>query len=203
MATTVVVADDRQHARAALREALSGEIRVLAEVTSGPDAARETARLRPDVLLINARLGSLPGVAGTSVLVFTEVGNDVSVLRAMRSGALGYLLETAPPSQIVRAVHSVAAGAAYFDAKIADYVTAALGDPDSVRNPLPQLTGRQHEVLELLAAGLPNPAIARQLGISSKTVRNHVSVILTKLGVKDRSLAADLARKALCLTDVP
>jgi DNA-binding NarL/FixJ family response regulator len=121
--------------------------------------------------------------------------DDENVLAALRAGAFGYTLKGSGPDEIVAAVRAVARGEALLGAGIAARMLSHFGRT-AASSPFPQLTEREHEVLALLAAGRDNAAVAHRLGVSSKTVRNHVSNIITKLHVVDRSGAIIRARNA-------
>jgi DNA-binding NarL/FixJ family response regulator len=124
--------------------------------------------------------------------------DDASLFGALRAGARGYLLKGADRDEIVRAVLAVAAGDAVYGGAVARRVVDSLAGGHPRAPALPELTGREREVLELLellAAGLPTSRVAQRLGLSGKTVRNHVSAVLTKLQVPDRAAAIDRARQ--------
>jgi DNA-binding NarL/FixJ family response regulator len=151
--------------------------------TDGIDATRLLARDLPE----------------TRVLVLTMHDDDESVLAALRAGARGYLVKGAAGDQIVGAVRAVADGQAVFGSDVAARVLgvlAASGPGRRAGRPFPALTDRELEVLDLVAAGLPNQTIAGRLVLSDKTVRNHVSNIFLKLQVPDRAAAIVLARDA-------
>ena len=135
----------------------------------------------------------------TAVLVLTMLDSDESLFSAMRAGARGYVVKGAEQHEIVRAIHAVAQGEVVFGAGIAAralaYFAAAPASSRAAR-PFPELTDREVEVLQLMADGQPNPEIARRLFLSDKTVRNHVSNILTKLRADDRAQAIARARRA-------
>jgi DNA-binding NarL/FixJ family response regulator len=122
--------------------------------------------------------------------------DDASLFGALRAGAHGYLLKGADRAEIVRAVLAVASGDAVYGGAVARRVVDSLTGTASRPPPFPELTPREHEVLELLAAGLRTSAIARRLTLSEKTVRNHVSAVLSKLQVPDRAAAVARARDA-------
>lgn len=205
---SVVLADSHPVVRGGMRALLSevGGIDVLAEAGTGREAIRETLRFRPDVLILDLRMADLTGAAtirevrrsapNTAVLVFTQADDDESVFSAMRAGARGYLLKRAEREDIVRAIKGVAAGGAVFGSPIAERLSALFGPSAATHPPFPELTGREREVLDLLAAGLPNSAIARRLQLASKTVSNHLSAIFAKLQVNSRSAAIVLARQS-------
>jgi DNA-binding NarL/FixJ family response regulator len=178
-------------------------ISVVARVKTGWEAVHETGRLRPEVLLIDVRMPELDGISvtrealkaapRTAVLVLTDVRESESVFAAMRAGARGYLPGDAGEADIVRAVRGVAAGSAVFGEHVARQVLDMLFAVTPAR-PFPTLTTREEEVLDLLAAGQANHVIAQRLGLAPKTVRNHVSAVMTKLDTPSRAEAAERAR---------
>jgi DNA-binding NarL/FixJ family response regulator len=206
---TIVLADDHPVVRSGLR-ALLGSIeglRVVAEAVDGHAAVREAITHRPDVLVMDIQMPGLDGIAatrqlarsapGVAVLMLTMYEDDDSVFSAMRAGARGYLLKGAEQTDIVRAIRAVAAGEAIFGPGIARRVLTFLTTPQPTAvEPFPELTDREREVLDLIAAGRPNSEIGRRLGIASKTVANHISSIFTKLQVADRAEAIVRARDA-------
>jgi DNA-binding NarL/FixJ family response regulator len=135
------------------------------------------------------------------VLVVTMHADDESIVAAMRAGARGYVLKGADKAELVRSILTVADGQAVYGAPVARRIAAFFreggGATDAPATPFPDLTPREREVLTLLADGARNSAIARKLGMTEKTVRNHVSAILTKLQVPDRTAAAIKANEAL------
>jgi DNA-binding NarL/FixJ family response regulator len=206
---TIVLADDHPVVRSGLR-ALLGSIeglRVVAEAVDGHAAVREAITHRPDVLVMDIQMPGLDGIAatrqlarsapGVAVLMLTMYEDDDSVFSAMRAGARGYLLKGAEQNDIVRAIRAVAAGEAIFGPGIARRVLTFLTTPQpAAAEPFPELTDREREVLDLIAAGRPNSEIGKRLGIASKTVANHISSIFTKLQVADRAEAIVRARDA-------
>jgi DNA-binding NarL/FixJ family response regulator len=203
----VVLADDHPMYRFGLRAVLdaSPEVEVVGEAADGAELLALVARHAPDVVLTDLSMPTLSGTAaidelsrrqpGVGVLVLTMHEDDVSLFAALRAGARGYLLKGADRDEIVRAVLAVAGGDAVYGGAVARRVVDSL--TGAARTPvLPELTGREREVLELLAAGLPTGQIARRLALSDKTVRNHVSAVLTKLQVPDRAAAVARAREA-------
>jgi DNA-binding NarL/FixJ family response regulator len=203
--TTVVLADSQPAARSGLRTLLAAVdgIDVVAEAATGRDAIRETLLRRPTVLLLDLQLDEPDGITAvthvrraapdTAVLAVTTRRDDHTVLAAIRAGVHGYLHKEADRHSIVRAIHAVAAGEAIFDRTIADRVIELLINPPP-RTPFPDLTPREREVLDLIAAGLPNPAIARRLHLARKTVSNNISAIVAKLQVRDRAQLVATAR---------
>jgi DNA-binding NarL/FixJ family response regulator len=203
----VVLADDHPMYRFGLRAVLdaSPEVEVVGEAADGAELLALVARYVPDVVLTDLSMPTLSGTAaideltrrqpGVGVLVLTMHEDDVSLFAALRAGARGYLLKGADRDEIVRAVLAVAGGDAVYGGAVARRVVDSL--TGVARTPvLPELTGREREVLELLAAGLPTGQIARRLALSDKTVRNHVSAVLAKLQVPDRAAAVARAREA-------
>ncbi|MFP3712375.1 response regulator [Puerhibacterium sp. TATVAM-FAB25] len=171
----------------------------------GPDGGRPGTG-EPDVVLMDLDLGDGSGVDVTRdlvrarpdarVLVVTMHESDDAVVAAVRAGARGYLVKSAGPAEVERAVHAVAAGAMILAPSVAERAMAyVVGGRAAARVPFPQLSDREREVLDLIARGLDNTAISRRLVLSPKTVRNHVSNVLSKLAVPDRSAAIVRARE--------
>jgi DNA-binding NarL/FixJ family response regulator len=183
------------------------DIEVVGTAQDGEAAVAAVAELEPDVVLMDLRMPRLNGIeatraiAGTgssaAIVVLTMFDDDASVFTAMAAGARGYLVKGAPQERIVDAVRSVAAGELVFGSDVAAQVLAFFAAPRARTSPaFPELTERETEVLELVASGQNNARIARDLGLSEKTVRNHVSSIFAKLRVADRSEAIVRAREA-------
>jgi DNA-binding NarL/FixJ family response regulator len=190
----------------ALLSSLDG-LDVVAEADSIETAVAAVEQHEIDVVMMDLNLGDDSGVEATrrivalrpqiGVLVVTMLDDDDTVFAAMRAGARGYLLKGAGPVEIERALRAVAAGEVLLAPSVAAGAMAMLtnrkrGGPD----PFPSLTEREREVLELVAEGLDNRRIASRLALSDKTVRNHLSIVLTKLGVADRAAAIAKARDA-------
>jgi DNA-binding NarL/FixJ family response regulator len=205
----VLIADDHPVFRDGLR-ALLGSMpgtEVVGEASTGLEAVERCLALQPDVVVMDLDLPVLDGVNATrrivatsphiGVLVLTMFDDD-SVFAAMRAGARGYLLKGADQEEIGRAIVAVSRGEAIFGSAIAQRVIEYFSAPPPEVPPdvFPGLTERERQVLTLLAAGDANPVIAARLGISTKTVRNHVSNIFTKLQVTDRAHAIVRAREA-------
>jgi DNA-binding NarL/FixJ family response regulator len=206
----VLLADDHPLYRRGLRqllETLDG-VAVLGEVEDGAAAVEAAQALQPDVVVMDLNMPGMDGVEATrqvvsasphiGVLVVTMHDDDDSVFAAMRAGARGYLLKGADAAEIARAVQAVAGGEAIFGPSVARRVLEwfAAPRPAAVTAVFPELTEREHEVLDLIAAGRSNSDIAGVLVLSPKTVRNHVSNIFTKLQVADRAEAIVRAREA-------
>jgi len=204
----VVIADDHPVVRDGLSALLASvpSVTVAGVAATGREAVRAAVTLRPDVLIMDIQMPELTGVAaageiaraapGVAVLMLTMFDDDDSVFAAMRAGARGYVLKGAQQDEIVRAIHAVAAGEAIFGPAIARRVLGLVCAPAASSVPFPDLTGREREVLDLIAAGVRNAEIARQMSIAPKTVANHIAAIFNKLQVADRNQAIVLARDA-------
>jgi DNA-binding NarL/FixJ family response regulator len=202
----LLVADDHPLFRRGLRDALEATpgFEVLAEATNGAEAVQLATELSPDVVLMDLQMPEINGVEATRqilkarpdihILVLTMFDSDSSVFAAVRAGAKGYLLKGADQQDVERAIRTVAAGEAVFGTAIAARLVSYF-DGNRTRA-FPELTPREHDVLELLADGLDNQAIAATLMLSLKTVRNNVSAIFTKLRVADRAQAMLKARES-------
>ena len=208
MTIRILIADDHPLVRQGLQAALAPvpEVEVVAEAASGQEAIREAVLHRPDVVVMDLQMPELNGIEATrelaravptaAVLVLTMFDDEDSVFAAMRAGARGYVVKGAEQEEIGRAIQAVAAGEAIFSPGVAQRVLRYFAAPQPVADPFPGLTAREREILTLLAAALPNAAIATRLGLSPKTVANHLSSIFTKLQVADRSAAILRAREA-------
>ncbi|MGB3410214.1 MAG: response regulator transcription factor [Microthrixaceae bacterium] len=203
----VLIADDHPMFRDGMRTVLSTEdsLELVGEAAEGPDVVRMAADLQPDVVVMDLNMPILNGIDATrqvvsasphiGVLVLTMFDDEDSVFSAMRAGARGYLLKGAGANEVVSAIHAVVNGAVIFGPAIARRMQRFFAAPPTVTT-FPELTPREHEVLELVAQGRNNPEIARLLDVSPKTVRNHVSNLFTKLQVADRAQAIVRARSA-------
>ena len=183
-------------------------VEVVASVGDGTELMSAVGELLPDVVVTDLSMPGLDGVAVTTqlvkeqpelpILVLTMHEDDEHVFAALRAGARGYLVKGADGEEIVRAVRSVASGDAVYGGPVARKIVAFYSGQQlesPTERAFPELTPREGEVLELLAAGCRNHEIARRLGMSEKTVRNHVSQVLTKLQVPDRTAAALKAKE--------
>ncbi len=207
-AVRVVVVDDHPLFRLGMAGLLSSlEGIEVAGQASGAQQARELVDASVDVVLMDLDLAGESGIdltrelvsrhPGLAVLVVTMSDDDESVVAAVRVGARGYLLKDATPDAVERAVRAVASGEMILGPRVAARAMAQLvTGRAAIRLPFPELTGREREVLDLIARGFDNAVIARRLVLSPKTVRNHVANILTKLSVSDRSAAIVRAREA-------
>ncbi|MBU2662627.1 response regulator transcription factor [Actinoplanes bogorensis] len=205
-AITVVLVDDHPVVRGGLRaliESFDG-FRVVGEAADGDQAVREVQLHRPDVVIMDVMMPNVDGVEatrrivravpGTAVLVLSMADEDDVVFSAMQAGARGYLLKGAAQEEIDRALRAVVAGEAIFGPGIAARVLGLFSREPAGAEPFPDLTPREREVLDLVARGRRNAAIAGALNLSPKTVANHLSSIFTKLQVTDRSAAIVRAR---------
>ncbi len=210
---TVVIADDHPLFRQGLRGALDATdgIDVVGEAEDGAAAVALTSQLEPDVVLMDIQMPAFSGIEATrrilaerpetKIIALTMFDDDNSVYAAVRAGARGYLLKGADQEDVERAIRTVAAGGAVFGSAIATKLVTYF---DSNRNrPFPELTPREHDVLQHLARGLNNEVIAAELDLSLKTVRNNVSAIFTKLRVADRAQAIIRARESGLGTEPP
>jgi len=212
MSIRVLLVDDQELVRTGFRMVLTGEedIEVVGEAANGHEAIGAAARTRPDVIVMDIRMPVMDGVEATRqlagagaesrgprILVLTTFDTDEHVMDALRAGASGFLLKDVTPADFVAAIRVVAAG----DALIAPSVTrrlldrfARLSSPsDRAGEVLGQLTGRELEVLKLVAEGLSNREIAERLVLAEPTVKTHVSHLLLKLDLRDRAQLVVLA----------
>ena len=204
----VLLADDHPLFRHGLRTIIAGapDLRVVAEAATGIEAVSLTLELEPDVVLMDLHMPELGGLEATRrileqrsdvrVLVLTMIEQDAMVLAALQAGARGYLLKGAERDDVLRAVRGVAEGDAVLGAAVADRLSDLLERSPPTAHPFPELTDREHQVLELIASGRTNAEIAAELELSLKTVRNNVSNVLNKLRVAGRAQAIVKARDA-------
>ena len=210
----ILIADDHPFFRDGLRVLLEAtpDTELVGEATDGDEAVALTAEVAPDVILMDLRMPSLGGIEATrkilerapdtGILVVTMVEDDDSVFAAMRVGARGYLLKGADKEEMLLAIRAVARGEAVFGPGIARRLIHYFNSPPQTvqartpRSTFPELTDREREILDLIAAGKNNQEIAARLFLSLKTVRNYVSNIFTKLQVADRAQAIIRAREA-------
>jgi DNA-binding NarL/FixJ family response regulator len=209
----VLVADDHPVFRDGLRVMLEAtpDTELVGEAADGVKAVNLAHTLRPDVILMDLKMPGLGGIEATrkilgesprvGILVVTMIEDDDSVFAAMRAGARGYLLKGADKDEMLLAIRAVGRGEAIFGPGIARrlvqyFASHAAVPKQAPRVVFPELTDREREILDLIAAGRNNRDIANQLFLSLKTVRNYVSNILTKLQVSDRAQAIIRAREA-------
>jgi DNA-binding NarL/FixJ family response regulator len=205
----VVVADDHPIFRDGLAMLLASVdgLDVVGTAADGEEAVAIAVSLLPDIVVMDVQMPRLNGVEATrrlateapevGIVVLTMSEDDGTVFAAVRAGARGYLVKGAEQEEIVRAINTVASGGAVFGATLALRIAEffAVGPPTPTEA-FPQLTGREREILELLAAGRSNQQIASALFLSPKTVRNNVSNVFAKLQVADRAEAIVRAREA-------
>jgi DNA-binding NarL/FixJ family response regulator len=211
MSLTVLIADDQALVRAGFRMILDAEedIEVVGEAADGHEAIAEARRVNPDVVLMDVRMPDMDGIEATArlldggestakVVMLTTFDMDEYVYDALRAGASGFLLKDVPPEQLVAGIRAIANG----DALLAPSVTRRVIEefvrrpPASVRTApaaLAELTARELEVLKLIARGLSNSEIAKDLFVSETTVKTHVAHVLMKLNLRDRVQAVVLA----------
>ncbi|GIH26861.1 DNA-binding response regulator [Acrocarpospora phusangensis] len=205
----LLVVDDHPVVRDGLRALMStvDGIEVVAVAEDGAQALRAVREHAVDVVLMDIAMPVMDGVEATrrltgepsppTVVMLTMADDDLSLLAAVRAGARGYLLKHSGQEDVIAAVRAAARGQAVFGQGAADaLITLLHAPPAAAPPPFPQLTQREREVLDLLAKGLGNQAIARRLHLSPKTVANTVSAILPKLPARDRAEAVERARTA-------
>jgi two-component system, NarL family, response regulator LiaR len=196
----VLIVDDHAVVREGLRAFLELQdgLDVIGEAGDGREAIEKAERVRPNVILMDLVMPRLDGVEAmrelreqvpaARVIVLTSFLDDERLVPALRAGAAGYLLKNVEPQELARAIRLADAGEAMIDpavaARLVDALVEVRGDEG------PKLTPREQEVLELIGRGLANKRIALELGIAEKTVKTHVSHVLAKLGVSDRTQAA-------------
>ena len=209
-ALRVLVADDHPVFRKGLSALLGSlpEVDVVGEASDGEQAVAMAAALAPDVVVMDLHMPNVNGVEATrsivganprtGVLVLTMFEDDESVFAAMRAGARGYLVKGSDTEDVVAAVTAVGRGEAIFGPSVAQRILSFLTRPLSAfdQQLFPELSTREREVLDLIAAGVGNADIAKRLFISPKTVRNHVTSVFAKLQVADRTQAIVRARAA-------
>ena len=202
----MVVADDQQAVREGLVALLGllDDITVVASAGNGREAVETLAAHPADVVLMDLRMPELDGVAatrlirrdhpGTAVVVLTTYADDTSIADALRAGARGYLTKDAGRAEIAAALRSAAAGQATFTAEVSDRLVAALDGRTRAKAELPDgLTTREAEVLGLIARGLTNAEIAKELFIGEATVKTHINNAFAKIGARHRAEAVRYA----------
>jgi DNA-binding NarL/FixJ family response regulator len=206
----VLVADDHPLFRDGIRTLLLAvvDMELVGEAENGDEVMALAGQLQPDVLLMDIQMPGINGIEATrrivrnsphiAILMVTMYDDDASVFSAMRAGARGYLLKGAKQDEIQRAVRAAANGEAIFSPAIAARLMTFFANVKQPKSSqlFPELSDREREILDLIAQGYRNPEIADNLVISPKTVRNHVSNILSKLQVADRAQAIIKARDA-------
>lgn len=208
MTLRIVVADDHGIVREGLGALLSAHdgYELAGTAATGAEAVRAAVTLHPDVVVMDIQMPDLTGIEATrqitraapdvAVLILTMFDDDESVFAAMRAGARGYVLKGAAPDNVIRAIAAVAAGEAIFGPGVARRALAYMSGPRTEQAAFPELTPREREVLDLIAAGLGNATIAARLGLAPATVGNHITNIFGKLQVASRAEAIVRARSA-------
>ncbi len=198
----VLLAEDHPVVRAGIESllAVAEDIEVVGAVGDGEEAVARAAELEPDVVVIDLSMPRLDGIAATArivaerpgahVVVLTAFADRERILGALDAGALGYLLKDAPPEELIGGIRAAARGESPLAPKAASELLAARAGRREA-----DLTGREREVLALVADGLPNKLIARRLEISEKTVKAHLTRVFDRIGVTDRTQAALWARR--------
>lgn len=202
---TILLVDDHAVVRQGLRAFLSTipEFMVIGEAASGAEAVRQAAAHIPDVVLMDLVMPEMSGVEATQqvsmvsprshIIVLTSYHDDEFIFPALRAGALSYLLKDVPMEEVAQAVQRAAQGEATLHPRVAARVIQEVHGAKPDENPFTSLTEREMDVLQLIASGMSNAEIAAQLVISEYTVKGHVSNILSKLHLADRTQAAVMA----------
>lgn len=202
---TILLVDDHQLVRAGLRALLESvdDLRVIGEAGDGDAAVDLAVAERPDVVLMDLSMPRVDGVEATRrlaaagvdtrVVVLTSFADQPRVQAALAAGAVGYLLKDSDPRDVISAVRQAAAGHVPIDARVAQALLPGSQTPAAGHT----LSGREAEVLSLVAQGMANKQIARQLGISERTVKAHLGKVFRQIGVADRTSAALWAREHL------
>ncbi|MFF3374063.1 response regulator [Streptomyces sp. NPDC002680] len=206
-AVRVLVVDDQRLIRDGIASLLSIRpgIEIVGTAVDGRDAVAKTLELSPDVVLMDVRMPEMDGVEAVAVLrgrapecrvvMLTTFDDEEYVVQALRAGAHGYLLKDLPAEELAHAVRLAHAGVTQLDSSVARHLTAALPSPSPADTPpAVSLSPRETDILRLLAHGHTNREIAARLYVSEGTVKNHVSRILTRLALRDRTQAALRAR---------
>lgn len=209
---SILIADDQELFREGLHTllAIQPDLQVVGEACNGEEALRLAASLKPDVILMDLHMPVLDGVAATrrmqslqpasKVIVLTTFDDDVDVFEGLRAGAVGYLLKDVPSGKLVEAIRAVARGESFLQPSITSKVIAEFARLSPYIAPTSQsliepLSEREREILRLLSQGASNKEISDRLVITTGTVKNHITNILAKLGVRDRTQAALKARE--------
>ncbi|WP_200926665.1 response regulator [Sphaerimonospora mesophila] len=214
MMIRIVLADDQVMVRAGLRMVIESEpgMEVVGEAGDGVEAVAVARRVRPDVVLMDISMPRMDGLAAAKrlldsphppkIIMLTTFDTDENLYAALRAGTSGFLLKVSPPEQLVAAIKVVAAGDGLLDPAVTTRVISSFaGRREPVRPPqLSELTPRELEVLRLLARGLTNAEIARELFVGEATVKTHVARVLMKLNLRDRAQAVVFAYESGVVT---
>ncbi len=208
--TSILIADDEPAFRSGLRALLKSadELALVGDAETGGEAIRLAAELQPDIILMDINMPGVNGIEATrrilntsphiGILILTMFEDDDSVFAAMRAGARGYLLKGTLKAEILRAIQTVGGGGVVFGAAIAQRMMRYFAGVKPIESSdlFPELTDREREILSLIAEGRNNNDIAQRVGLSGKTIRNHITNIFNKLQVADRAQAIVRAREA-------
>ncbi len=199
----IFLVDDHAIVREGLRAVISHEpdLSIVGEASDGEEAITLTRRLKPDVILMDLLMPKKGGIDAIreileenpqqKILVLTSFAEVDRILPAIRSGALGYIIKNSSPNELMKAIRDVANGAVYMQPEIARQLFHGLSiNQEPQKQPLDELSAREIEILKLVAAGMTNEEIGVRLSISSRTVGVHVTHILEKLGINNRTQAA-------------
>lgn len=198
----ILIADDHAIVREGLRALIATEpdLELVAEASDGIQAVTKAHTLKPDVILLDMLMPRKDGLealveikkdwAEARIIVLTSFSDDEKVFAAIRNGALGYLLKETSPDELLKAIHSVAQGEGFLSPSIAAKVMREINQPPKLPHTKDPLTEREVEILQWVAQGLTNDEIAEKLVVSERTVRTHVSNILAKLQLANRTQAA-------------
>ena len=207
---SILIADDEPSFRSGLRALLksANELALVGDAATGSEVIRLAADLQPDIILMDINMPGVNGIEATrrilntsphiGILILTMFDDDDSVFTAMRAGARGYLLKGTLKSEILRSIQTVSGGGVVFGAAIAQRMMRYFSGLKPVEPAalFPELTDREREILSLISQGYNNTEIAQRLTLSSKTIRNHITNIFSKLQVADRAQAIVRARNA-------
>lgn len=195
----ILIVDDQQIVREGLRSLLrtDSDLTVVGECSTGAEAIETLTRLRPDVIVMDVRMPVMDGALATQrirelqgppVLILTTFDDDETLARALRAGAAGFLLKSAPGEDILRAIHTVSGGGSWIDPGVASRVLQAYRSSTQVAAvDISMLTERELEVAQAVGRGLTNQEVAQELFIGEATVKTHLSHALAKLNLRDRS----------------
>jgi DNA-binding NarL/FixJ family response regulator len=195
----ILLADDHAVVRAGIRQFLeqAEDLQVVAEADDGETAKKMIAKYQPDVAVLDIQMPEASGIDVTrwvrshypnvGILILTAYDDSPYVMAVLQAGANGYVLKTASPREIIRAVRDVSAGNSALDSSIVQKMLDQVSKPQ--HQPVEKLTGREMEVLQLVAKGYTNKAIGVQLGISDRTVQGHLAHVFNKLQVNSRTEA--------------
>ncbi len=207
MAVKILIADDHSMVREGLKQLLElyGEIKVIAEANDGFECLNLINNINPDVILLDINMPKMDGLKTLSILkqqniaskvVILTIHNEIEYLiKALELGCEGYVLKDSDSATLRRAILAVNEGKTYIEPSLTTLLNSTLAERDIMKDKMSELTNREMEVLKLIASGMFNKEIATKLGISERTVKNHVSNIFRKISVSDRTQAAVFAIK--------